>query len=1130
MEDKNKKRIFYGTLSAFAVLILVFIGFNVPRFIDANKYKNIITKEVQAATGRMLEIEGNIDFAILPSPTLSVYQIKLENIEGTTSPDMAQLAALRVRIALLPLFAGRIQVESILLIDPVIEFEMLVDGRSNWQFKSQKEENVVSADGEAQEEILDDDPKAIQVKRFSIENGTIIYRDNKSGTLERIERVDADIRAESITGPFRAQGDLVVRNMPVSLNVGSGRFVEGPGTPVNFEIALKEVGTTLEFSGTLSAPNPTGVLTGKLTVESEDLATLIVGVGVESKQKALPGLLAQEFSYESLVVGSSAGVELREVVVTLGDTTVNAGAKAKLGETVDAEINLEVSKINIDRLLAMGAKSLNEEKKSKASTTKELAKRAAVKGKSTLTPPKDLNLSFSLSANSIIFQGAEMREGRIHASLANGEIAVDQATVQLPGEASLSLFGFVSFIEETPHFDGDLDFHTENLGSFLNWLQVDVTNIPEDRMRKLSLKSKVMASQETTSLKKVNLSINESRVTGEFSIALVDRLNLRGNLSMNRLNLDSYLKKENKGPSKGSSSQSPSRDGKKKKSVLEDLHALNSFDADLSLKLDQLTFQEQIISGIRFDGAINNGKLSVREANIRDLAGTHFKASGVASEFTNTPRLDAQFNLRSKDVGNLFQLYGGTPSLTLTKLGVTTMNVRLIGALDRLDLHAELSAINGAIRADGEIGNLPDTPNFNIHVTAEHPDVVSFLKMLDYRPKSPRLGNLKLQAQLKGTSAAFDLSKFDGRVGPVRLNGNLGVKLAGARPTVTAKFDAGDIPLHRFFPVSKDAKLDAVREKVKVASSRTSEGNKPWSKKAFDLSGLRLVDANVDLSVTALVYDNVRVERPRLTITLKGGILELSKLSGSLFGGSFGAKARVTDSTPVVLAGVLTVRNANIRKALFASSGFDLGDGDMDFDLKLNASGNNPLELVSSLNGNANIVVKDGVVRGFDLDAVSAQLKQLNNLEAFLSALDTALSGGETRFQDLRGSINVVKGVAQIEDMHMQARSGSADTSGSIDFPRWHMDLKTYFHLTSEPEAPVFVMLLKGPLDNSSRRFETKQFQRYLVKKGIGNLLKQILPLETYESATPEEKEGEKTPPISKPEKIIQDIFKGLGL
>lgn len=1133
MIDKGKKRLLYIALGAFAVVML--LAFIVPSFIDANQYKGIIAEKVHTATGRALIIEGDIDLAILPAPALSVYQIRLANLEGAFSPDMAKLAALRIRIALFPLFAGRIQVESISLIDPVIDLEILANGRPNWEFAPEKtkEENAAPPEEVAPEKTVETDSDAIQVEYFSIENGTLVYRDSRSGTLERIERLNADIRAESLTGPFRMRGDFVARGIPISLNAASGRLVEGPGIPINFEVDLAEAGTVFAFSGTLSAPNPTGVLTGTLSAKSDNLATLIAGIGAKNGETSPPGFLAQKFSYKSSFVGSSTGGELRDVALTLGETTANGGAKVKLGEPVNAEVNVQISKVDLDRWLAMNEQNVQEEKKAAPSPAKPSGEPAPAKAKKAFALPKDINLAFNLSADSIVFQGAEIREGRVFASLVNGELALEQATVQLPGGANFSLFGFVSAAGETLQFDGDLDFHTDNLRSLLNWLRVDIVDIPADRMRKFSLVSKVTASEKAASLKKTTLKLDESQITGDSSLAFGKRPSLRGDFSMNRLNLDAYLKKEKK-QAKGNTplQSSPSaKGGKEGKEDSKSLDALNNFDADLVFNLARLTFQSQTLSGIRLNGALRGGQLSIREARVTDVAGTSVQASGVLSKLTETPEMDVQFNLRSRDIGQLALLAGGSPSPALAKLGATTLDARLAGSFDRLTLHAELGAAQGAVRVDGEIGNFPDAPNFNLRTTAKHPNLASLLQTFDYRPQASKLGDLNLQAQLKGTNTAFDVSKLDGRVGPVKLAGDLAMKLDGTRPAVTAKLDTGEIPLHLFLPAGKDAKPAVTRQKGQTAPAGR-DGGERWSKDLLDLSALRLVDADVDVSVAALVYDNIRVEQPRLMIVLKDGALELHELSGSLFDGSFDAKARIADSTPAAVTGTLVVQNANIRKALFASSGFDLGDGNLAFDLKFNALGKSSYELVSALNGNANILVKNGLVRGFDLDALSARLEKLNSPEAFLGVLDSALSGGETRFQDLRGSVRIVNGVARMEGMRMQAQSGSAHISGNVDLPQWQMDLRTDFRLASEPDAPVFGMLIKGPIDNPRRRFDTEQFQNYLVKKGIGSLLKKVLPLKKQEpstSSTPAEGEGAKTPSTPEPEKVIRDIFKGLG-
>src|SRR3990172_4976669 len=105
-----------------------------PSFIDWNVYKAEIAARAKAAPGRDLAIDGDISLALLPAPTLSAAKVRLANLEGGDAPDMATLDALRVRVALLPLLEGRIEVERVALVGPTIILERLPDGRANWEF------------------------------------------------------------------------------------------------------------------------------------------------------------------------------------------------------------------------------------------------------------------------------------------------------------------------------------------------------------------------------------------------------------------------------------------------------------------------------------------------------------------------------------------------------------------------------------------------------------------------------------------------------------------------------------------------------------------------------------------------------------------------------------------------------------------------------------------------------------------------------------------------------------------------------------------------------------------------------------------------------------------------------------
>ena len=76
------KKLLIGIL---AVLLLV-VGavLVIPSLIDWNTYKAEIAERIGAATGRAVTLEGDIDLALLPRPTLSVTGARLANLPGAS--------------------------------------------------------------------------------------------------------------------------------------------------------------------------------------------------------------------------------------------------------------------------------------------------------------------------------------------------------------------------------------------------------------------------------------------------------------------------------------------------------------------------------------------------------------------------------------------------------------------------------------------------------------------------------------------------------------------------------------------------------------------------------------------------------------------------------------------------------------------------------------------------------------------------------------------------------------------------------------------------------------------------------------------------------------------------------------
>ena len=106
----------------------------VPSFLDWNAYKSVIAESVREATGRDLRIDGDVDLALLPTPRLAVGGLRLANFSGASTPDMVRLKSLRASVVWSALLEGRIEIDSVTLVEPEIDLEILADGRANWSF------------------------------------------------------------------------------------------------------------------------------------------------------------------------------------------------------------------------------------------------------------------------------------------------------------------------------------------------------------------------------------------------------------------------------------------------------------------------------------------------------------------------------------------------------------------------------------------------------------------------------------------------------------------------------------------------------------------------------------------------------------------------------------------------------------------------------------------------------------------------------------------------------------------------------------------------------------------------------------------------------------------------------------
>ncbi len=766
-----------------------------PGLVDWNQYKGDIQNQARNATGRELTINGDISITVLPAPALIVNDVLLANIQGAASKNMLRLKHLEVRIALAPLLAGRVEVERIKLVNPEIELEVLADGRKNWIFDtdgpgtaSQPLPGAPSGE-EKGGAAADISAPSIVLQNFTIENGFLTYRDGQSGTVERIEKINANITAASLNGPFESTGDLRLRGVPLVYDVNVAEIIHGRTVPFNLKIGMKAGQAKLQMTGTVVGLEGKPKVKGKIKGEGASLAGLIQAAlpGAD-----LPGIADQAFAVEGAITASAAGGEIKELNFRLGITQATGDVAVDLGKTPSVAVHLAANRIDLDQWMSLPA--VIEKAPAKAQGTAEKSQAEKSKSEAPMPAaafalPTNVNASLIFSAEAITYRNGVIREAVLNAELVNGEVTPSQLSGQFPGGSDLALFGFLSAAKGQPHFEGELEITVSDLRGVMNWLGVDPAGIGPDRLRKMALATRVVAVPSHAQLTGLDLQLDSSRVTGGMTVAFTKRPSFGADLTIDRLNLDAYLPKTPTKKAKTTpKAASKDKDTKNAKAKMADnplagLKVLTGLDANLKTRIKSLTFRGTQIKNVFVDGTLYNGRIEIRRLDIARMAGTSVSLKGVVDGLGGVPTAKGlAFDVKADDVPKLLKFAGIDTEAVPKGLGSVTLKGRIDGNLLAPNLDLSLSGAGATATLSGQLDGLallPAVKELKLRLNAKDASRLLKLAGID-APVLKKLGAVDLSGIIDGNILNPKLAlTLKAAGGQVRIQGSVNMVPVG---------------------------------------------------------------------------------------------------------------------------------------------------------------------------------------------------------------------------------------------------------------------------------------------------------------------------------------------------------------
>ncbi len=136
----------------------------------------------------------------------------------------------------------------------------------------------------------------------------------------------------------------------------------------------------------------------------------------------------------------------------------------------------------------------------------------------------------------------------------------------------------------------------------------------------------------------------------------------------------------------------------------------------------------------------------------------------------------------------------------------------------------------------------------------------------------------------------------------------------------------------------------------------------------MDLSWMRKLDLDLQVRASRFVWDKLHASQLQFQIGVQNGKAQLRSLQASLYGGTLSAEGGLTDSNglPAYLKGKLNA--VEVEPLITALTGDSMlgGLGTMSFELK--ASAIDSSALLRTLDGQSQIDIKQGYIRGLDLN------------------------------------------------------------------------------------------------------------------------------------------------------------------
>ena len=1127
-------------IAAFIVVVL-FAALIGPSFVDWNSFRGEIESRLSEATGWQAEVSGDIHFVLLPAPRFQLGGLSLREADAAAeAAPLADIGSVEGEVALAPLLRGDVEVTHVRLSDFSLNVTVDEDGRLDWT-------SPINVSDPGADSYVD--PKSVSLTSAQLERGTLQYRDLRSGREVSFAGINGTFSAASLQGPLRADVAFTQGGAKGEVELAVGEFAGTKAFPVTAALSYPEISSRLSFSGIATEFSRAGRLDGAFQAQA----------GMKEKGEPLVNVNA------GLVAGENEA-RLRTLVADLPGGTLKGEAVLSLTGTPRAALDLSAVSLTLDPYFA-GPETGEAVAGLLSYLPADMDFEAAIKADGVLYRERSAKeLSAQLMREEGVWRLTEAALKLPH-----------DARLEMRGRRSEAAGG-------KTRYDGTFNLRAPNAHLFSSWLAGTAPVNGNGGATALNVEGTLALSDTLWQFYNIEAALGpagesgavEENLRGGFSLARVERqaLSIEAHgRDVDLTPLAPLLALLPEDPREMASERDISLVTTGQNVTFEDWQAAE-LDAEAALRQGALAIDHVHLAdpsgaslslsgrlagiedeplgalqgridapqaGTSFFGLVDEdwqkagyAPLSVyfeAQAEAGDDGAGHFTSIDLEGRVAESS-LKALIKRRREKEGKAF--YDGVLSLTnessaalLRQLGFApgaevseNGELRLQGAGEEggsYEVGARLTANGFHISSKGKLGGALAWPpeKFDGRVDISAPRLEALVQgfgwnegeaagLMRLLTRNGAGGGVVAGGDVALEEGAFQVEGLEAVAGTFRTSGTLGWKMAAGE---TPGHLSGNIELSRL-------SLDPV----------FAEGVAPgdvWPTAPLDWSALGDFTAELNVKADLLELAGLRIGEAESRASVESGVLSLTPFTGTFADSrlTMGMRFEGGESEPGI--GVtLSLESADAAQATGLALGESAGRGELGLSLQMEGKGRSWLALVSSLGGSGQLLFENGVFNGFDLDAFSMGLAELEDIEDFAALKERTLEEGQTAVTRIAAPLNIEQGLVQTVDAEFDIPlSPGAAGKTYIDLPRLHGDTELTLPLPAPEGVPALGFVSAGPLRALQSRFDSVAVEafmaRRLLEKQIEDAGVEDLPEDLKELIETPEKKPEAAPETS---------------